>query len=148
MNTDQETGGRFAGLHAGVTDVVIRVSYEVYNELGGGFLEKVYHPALAMALRQAGLQVESEVPGPVYFRQVRIADFNADLIVEGKVILELKAVSAFDRAHEAQLLNYLRATKYEVGLLLNFGSKPHFKRFVLKSANKQIRVDPRSSAVE
>jgi GxxExxY protein len=100
-----------------------------------------------MAIRQAGLRVAAEVPVPVYFRGVQIADFRADLVVEEILLLELKAVAELDRAHEGQLLHYLRATRYEVGLLLNFGPRPQFKRFVLENGNKQIRVDPRSSAV-
>jgi len=135
-------------LHADVTDRILKTFYEVYNELGGGFLESVYHAALALALRQAGLEVMSEVAVPVHFRGVVIGDFRADLTVNGCVLLELKAVSAIDRIHEGQILHYLRATTYEVGILLNFGPRPQFKRVVLESRNKQIRVNPRSSAVE
>ncbi len=148
MNADQEqaTTG-FVGLHAEVTDRVLRVFYEVYNELGGGFLEGVYHRAMMIALLQAGLKAESEVPVPVVFRGTVVGDYRADLVVDGRVLLELKAVAGLDRAHEGQVLHYLRATNFEVALLLNFGPKPQFKRYVLENGTKQIRVNPRSSAV-
>jgi GxxExxY protein len=157
MNTDLEQATtqvghgpqtrRFGGLNADVTDIVLRVFYEVYNELGGGFLESVYHKAFAIALRQAGLAVSVEVAVPVYFRGAVVGDFRADLTVNECVLLELKAVSTLDRVHEGQILNYLRATNFETGLLLNFGPKPQFKRLVLEKENKKIRVYPRSSAV-
>jgi GxxExxY protein len=158
MKTDQEQaksydgarpkGARFGGLHAEVTDVVLKVFYEVYNELCGGFLESVYHKAFAIALRQAGLAVSAEVRVPVYFRGVSVGDFVADLTVTGCVLLELKAVSALDRVHEGQILNYLRATDFEIGLLFNFGPKPQFKRFLLDNQQKTIRVHPCESVVE
>src|SRR5271170_3114499 len=126
MNTDLErvvteigklpSGTRFAGLNADVTELVLKVFYEVYNELGGGFLESVYHKAFAIALRQAGLAVSDEVAVPVYFRGAMVGDFRADLTVNGRVLLELKAVSALDKMHEGQILNYLRATDFETGL--------------------------------
>jgi len=157
MNTDQEQAtaqdgpgnelGRFGGLHADVTDRILKVFYEVYNELGGGFLESVYHKAFAIALRQAGLAVSDEVAVPVYFRGTVVGDFRADLTVNGRVLLELKAVSALDKAHEGQILNYLRATDFETGLLLNFGPKPQFKRFLLDNQHKKIRVYPCESVV-
>jgi hypothetical protein len=78
----------------------------------------------------------------------QIGDFKADLLVDGKVLLELKAARTIDQAHEKQLLNYLRATDIEVGLLLNFGAKPQFRRLVYENERKKIRVDPRSSAAE
>jgi GxxExxY protein len=146
---DQELPSRrFGGLHADVTELVLKVFYEVYNELGGGFLESVYHKAFAMALRQAGLTVTVEEAIPVHFRGVVVGDFRADLTVNGCVLLELKAVSALDRAHEGQILNYLRATDFETGLLLNFGPRPQFKRLVLENRSKRIRVYPCLSAVE
>jgi len=149
MNADQEPkDGGFELLHADVTKRILGVFYEVYNELGGGFLESVYHAAFALALRQVGLTVAAEVATPVYFRGTLVGDFRADLTVNGSVLLELKAVSVLDKMHEAQLMNYLRATKFEVGLLFNFGPKPQFKRLVFENRNKLIRVDPRSSAVE
>ena len=149
MNTDQKSErGRFTGKHAEVTDLVLKVFYEVYNELGSGFLESVYHAALALALRQSGLQVASQVPVPVHFRGHVVGDFRADLIVNRDVLLELKALQALDRIHEAQVLNYLQATSIEVALLLNFGPKPQFKRFLLDNHQKRIRVHPCLSVVE
>jgi len=129
--------------HRELTEKIIGVFYDVYNELGHGFLESVYEEAMAIALGQAGLQVERQVPLKVIFRGEVVGDFRADVVVEGAVILELKAVSGIDPAHEAQLLNYLRATEIEVGLLMNFGPRPQFKRLVFENARKQIRVNPR-----
>ncbi len=147
MNTDKDTAKRaFAGLHSEVSDVVLRCFYGVYRELGGGFVESVYHRALAMALRDAGLNVAVEVPIQVHYRGVIVGEFKADVTVNGCVLLELKAVSGLDSAHESQILNYLRATTFEVGLLLNFGPRPQFKRFVLENGTKAIRVDPCVSA--
>ncbi len=124
---------------------MLRVFYEVYNELGNGFLESVYHSALDLALRESGIQVASQVAIPVYFRGRTVGDFRADLIVNEAVLLELKAIQSLDRTHESQVLNYLYATPLEVALLLNFGPKPEFKRFVLDNRRKNIRVHPRQS---
>jgi GxxExxY protein len=140
--------GTFRGLHAEITEKVIGVFFEVYNELGGGFLESVYQQALRVALMQAGLRVAVEVPVPVYFRGEVVGNFRADVVVDECVLLELKAISGFDGAHDAQVLHYLRATKFEVGLLLNFGPKPQFRRFILEEEKKKIRVIPRESVVE
>jgi GxxExxY protein len=158
MSADQEqtsteagqetTPNRFRLIDAGTTNRILKVFYEVYNELGGGFLESVYHKAFALALRQAGFAVSVRVPIPVRFRGVSVGDFIADITVDERVLLELKAVSALDKAHEGQILNYLRATDFETGLLLNFGPRPQFKRLVLENRNKKIRVHPRLSAVE
>ena len=148
MNTDQVRGdGRFNGKHGEITDLVLRVFYEVYNELGSGFLESVYHAAFALALKQVGLQVISQVAVPVYFRGVVVGDFRADLVINGAVFLELKALQSLERVHEAQVIHYLRATPLEVGLLFNFGPKPQFKRFLLDNQQKQIRVHPCESVV-
>jgi GxxExxY protein len=126
---------------------VLKVFYDVYNELGGGFLESVYHSALALALAEAGLLVASQVAVPVHFRGHVIGDFRADLIVNGEVLLELKALQTLDRNHEAQVLHYLRATSIEVALLLNFGPKPQFKRILLDNDQKKIREYPCESVV-
>lgn len=127
---------------------IIRVFYEVYNELGYGFLEAVYEEAFARALREAGFLVDRQVPTPIWFRGAVIGDYKADLIVNGKVLLELKAAQGIDPAHKAQLLNYLRATELEVGLLFNFGPKPHFQRFVFENNRKEIRGDSRAFAAK
>ncbi len=129
--------------HSGLTEKIIGVFFDVYNELGPGFLESVYEASVEIALDDAGLRVERQVPIPVWFRGRNVGDFRADLLIDGSVILELKAARTLESAHEAQLLNYLRATSIEVGLLLNFGPKPEFKRFVFDNARKHIRVHPR-----
>ncbi|HWF03847.1 MAG TPA: GxxExxY protein [Candidatus Angelobacter sp.] len=101
--------------HAELTETIIGVFYEVYNELGFGFLESVYRRSLHMALREKGLSVEAEIPVPVFFRGVNVGDFRADLVVNSCILLELKTSDAIIVAHEAQLLNYLRATSLELG---------------------------------
>ena len=137
----------FRGLHAEVTEKILGVFFEVYNELGGGFLETVYQQALRIALVQAGLRVAVEVPVPVYFRGEVVGNFRADMVVNDCVLLELKAVSVLEGAHEGQVLHYLRATTLEVGMLLNFGPKPQFKRFILENDKKRIRALPCEAAV-
>ena len=138
-----------AGLkYSELTQKIIGVFYDVYNELGHGFLESTYAEALVMALQDSGLNAAREIPVPVWFRGRRVGQYYADLIVEGVVLLELKAARTIDEAHEKQLLNYLRATQIEVGLLLNFGLKPQFRRLVYENERKGIRVDPRVSAAE
>ena len=123
--------------HGLITDQILRVFYEVYNELGHGFLESVYHRSLILALESVGLNVCSRVPIPVWFRGTRVGRFEADILVEKCVLLELKAVRTLDSSHRAQLMNYLRATEIEVGLLLNFGEKPEFKRVIFDNLKKQ-----------
>jgi len=127
------------------TDIILKSFYEVYNELGDGFLESVYENALYIVLTGYGLCVERQKDISVFFRGTRIGDFKEDLIVDEKVIIELKAVRALDSAHEAQLINYLKATNIEVGLLLNFGRKPEFKRFVYDNKRKNISDNLRKS---
>jgi GxxExxY protein len=125
--------------HGLITDKILAVFYEVYNELGYGFLESVYHRSLVLALKSVGLNVSSKVPIPVWFRGTRVGRFEADILVEGCVLLELKAARMLDSSHRAQLLNYLRATEIEVGLLLNFGEKPEFKKVIFDNLKKQTR---------
>ena len=135
-------------LHADLTDKIIGVYYDVYNEIGHGFLESVYSNCMMVAFKSEGLMVQREIAIPVFFRGVDVGQFKADLVIEGCVLLELKAVQNLDRSHEAQVMNYLRGTTLEVGLLLNFGgSKPQFRRFAFANENKKIRVHPRVSAV-
>lgn len=122
--------------HEALTKKIIGLFYDVYNELGNGFLEKVYENALAYELREAGYHVEQQYPIVVRYRGEVVGEYYADLVVDQKVILELKAVSKPIAQHEAQLLNYLKATPYEVGLLLNFGGKPTFKRRAFSNRNK------------
>lgn len=127
-------------IHKHLTQRIIGVFYEVYNELGCGFLESVYEEAVALAIRQAGLNVQKQFPVNVRFRGSVVGEFRADLLVENSVFVELKAARCLDTAHEAQLLNYLRATEIEVGLLLNFGPKPEFKRLVYENSRKNERA--------
>lgn len=115
--------------HKDVTETILHAFYKiVYPQLGYGFLEKVYENAMAVALTSMGLKVEPQVEILVYFQNQVVGEYFADLVVNEAVIVELKAASRLSPEHEAQLLNYLRATPYEVGLLLNFGPKPDFKR--------------------
>lgn len=148
MNTNQKlVKGSFAGRHSATTDRVLKTFYEVYNELGSGFLESVYHSTLIVALTEQGLDVASQVLIPVYYRGRTVGEFRADIIVNNEVLLELKAAQMLDRVHEAQVLNYLKATTIEVALLLNFGPKPHFRRILLDNDQKKIRVNPCESMV-
>jgi GxxExxY protein len=104
--------------------------YEVNRELGYGFLEKVYEAALLIELRAIGLKADRQVPVPVTYKANVVGEYLADIIVEGKVILELKSIDCLDKVHEAQLLNYLKATGLPVGLLVNFTfPKAQIKRF-------------------
>jgi GxxExxY protein len=128
--------------HADLTDKVIGVFYDVYNELGYGFLESVYQAAMFVALRETGLNVRRQVGIPVWFRGSMVGDFRADLLVEDTVLLELKSARALERAHEAPLLHYLKSTQIEVGLLLNFGQRPQFRRLLFDNARKKIRGNP------
>ncbi len=122
-----------------ITEKIIKCFYEVYNELGYGFLESVYKQALTIVLKGYGLYVERQKEILVHFRGGVIGEFRADLIVNEKVIVEIKAIANIIPAHEAQLINYLRATNKEVGLLLNFREKPQFKRFIYDNIRKNPR---------
>jgi len=119
--------------HNEITEKILKGFYEVYNELGRGFLESVYENALTLLLREYGLSVKTQEELNVRFHGQLVGVFRADMIVEGKVLLELKAVRSLDAVHEAQLLNYLKATGIEIGLLLNFGNTPEFKRRVFNT---------------
>jgi GxxExxY protein len=133
-------------LHADLTRRVLRAFHDVHWELGCGFLEQVYVRALSVAFSDAGLGYERELMIPVLFRSRPIAQFRADFLVERRVLVEVKAQRDIEPAHVAQLLNYLRATEVEVGLLLNFAVRPQFRRLVFDSARKTLRVPPRTSA--
>ena len=126
--------------HEEVTEKIIGVFYDVYNELGHGFLEAVYREAMLVALRQAGLEVEKEVLLPVYFRGVTVGEYRADLVVDKKVIVELKTARAIDATHEAQTLHYLKSTDMEIALLFNFGVKAQFRRLIFSNQNKKART--------
>jgi GxxExxY protein len=123
-------------LHEELTDVIIKTFYEVYNELGYGFLEKVYQNSLYLELKNKGYNVEAQKKINVYYKGTEVGEYFADLIVENAVILELKAAEGIVKDFENQILNYLRATDCEVGLLLNFGKKPEFKRKIYENNRK------------
>lgn len=114
--------------HKELTSKIINCFYNVYNELGYGFLEKVYENALKIELESNGLYVEKQKPISVFYKNKIVGEYFADLIVENKVILELKAAEVLCEEHEFQLINYLKATNIEIGLLLNFGKKPQISR--------------------
>lgn len=119
--------------HRSLTEAVIGCAFEVINELGAGFLESVYEKALLVALRQKGLSAEAQHPIRVLFRGEPVGEFFADLLVEDKVLVELKAVKALAPEHHAQVINYLNATGIEVGLLINFGNPSlEFRRLTRK----------------
>lgn len=123
--------------HEELTQQIIKAFYTVYNTLGYGFLENVYQNALVLELRKMGLHVTAQQPIKVYYDQQVVGEYFADLVVEECIIVELKAVNAFLTEHEAQLLNYLNATRYEVGLLFNFGPKPQVKRKIFDNERKR-----------
>lgn len=122
--------------HSDLTDQILSAFYAVYNVLGYGFAERVYHEAMAIELRRLGMAVASEKPLPVHYRGILVGDFAADLVVDDAVLLELKAVRQIADEHRAQILNYLRASRYEVGLLLNFGPQAQFERKVFDNEHK------------
>lgn len=131
--------------HADVTEKIIGIFYDVYNELGYGFLECIYEESLTIALHQAGLTANRQIPLPVWFRGHKVGEFRADVLVENCVLLELKAARSLDAAHEAQLLHYLKSTEVEIGMLLNFGTRPQFRRLIFDNDRKKIRENPRRS---
>ena len=117
-------------LHEQLTSAIIKCCFEVSNELGAGFIESVYEKALFIALKQKNLKVACQVPLKVNFRGLSVGEFRADLLVEDKILMELKAVSGLTKEHMAQILNYLKATEIEVGLMVNFGNpKLEYRRF-------------------
>jgi GxxExxY protein len=122
--------------HSEITSLLIKAFYNVYNQLGYGFLEKVYENALLIELRKLGLECIPQFPIEVYYDTYKVGFYIADITVNNCVIIEIKAAAAICEEHEAQLTNYLRATDIEVGMLLNFGKKAEFKRKVFSSEYK------------
>jgi GxxExxY protein len=137
MNTENtvESGGR-EFRHLEITRRIVGVFFEVYGELGYGFLESVYRAAMTMALREAGITTEAELELQARFRGRSIGAFRADLLVERAVLVELKAARGIDSGHIAQLLNYLRCTALETGLILNFGPRPQIRRLIFTNDRK------------
>jgi GxxExxY protein len=115
-----------------LTKRILKSAFAVHNSLGAGFLERVYANALAVELRASGAPLKQEVPFKIRYRDEVVGDYVADMVVDGRVLLELKACAALDSVHLAQILNYLRASKIRVGLLLNFGRpKLEYRRVIL-----------------
>jgi GxxExxY protein len=111
-----------------LTQAVIGAAYKVHNNLGSGFLENIYEKAMVIELQQMNIVVERQYPISVFYNGEEIGDYYADLFVDGRLIVELKAVENLSLAHEKQLVNYLAATKTDIGLLINFGSSVQVKR--------------------
>ena len=122
--------------HSDITDKIIKAFYNVYNQLGYGFLEKVYEHAMLLELSKIGLGCQNQFPIKVYYDNKEVGDYYADILVENVVVVELKAAENLCPEHECQLINYLKATDLEVGLLLNFGKEPQLKRKVLTNEFK------------
>ncbi len=117
-----------------ITEKIIKEAFYVYNQLGSGFLEKVYENALILRLKKMFPNIQSQYPIKIFFEEELIGEYIADIVVESKVIIEIKAIKKLLPIHEVQLVNYLKATKMEVGLLLNFGDKMEIKRKVYSSS--------------
>lgn len=122
-----------------VSAAVLGCFFDVYNELGPGFLESVYENSLAVALKESGHDVSQQAALTVWFRGRPVGDFRADLIVDSSLVVEVKSVAKLHPVHEVQLVNYLKASRIEAGLLLNFGPRPQFKRRVLTLAGSDQR---------
>jgi GxxExxY protein len=131
MNTEQQNFK-----HSELTEKIINIFYKVYNRLGYGFLEKVYENALMIEFRKQSIPAVSQSPVKVLYEGSIIGEYFADILVDNKVIVEIKATKYLVKENEAQLLNYLKATDSEVGLLLNFGPKPEIKRKAFDNTNK------------
>ncbi|MDI6032628.1 GxxExxY protein [Flavobacterium sp. LB2P84] len=123
-------------LHKELSESILKVFYDVYNELGYGFLEKVYQNAMYLELKSQGFKVEPQKQIKVYYKNELVGDFFADLLINDLIILELKACDSLVKAHYVQTLNYLKATNIEIGLLLNFGERPEIKRLIFTNNRK------------
>ena len=128
--------GKFEGKHSELTGKILGAFFQVHKELGYGFKEKVYENALVILLNEMGLKVEPQVDLHVYFHGQMVGEYTADLIVNDVVLLELKAADKIVEDHAAQLLNYLKATNIEIGLVLNFGPTAEFRRKVYDNERK------------
>lgn len=128
-------------LYSETTNKIIEAFYIVYNTLGYGFLEKVYENSMIIKLKQYGFNVEKQKKIKVYFEGDIVGEYFVDLVVNNKIILELKATETLCDEHKYQLINYLKATSMEVGLLLNFGKKPEFKRVIFSNKRKVKKAD-------
>jgi GxxExxY protein len=126
--------------HSHITDLIIKAFFTVYNKLGYGFLEKVYENAMLIELRKLGLNVINQKGIKVYYDEFQVGYYSADLLVEESVIVELKAGELLCEENEAQLVNYLKATNIEVGLLMNFGKTAQFKRKIFDNDYKKVKL--------
>lgn len=126
-------------LHKNLSETILKIYFEVYNELGYGFLEKVYQNAMYLELKSQGYKVEAQKQIKVYYKSQLVGDYFADLLIEDSIILELKACGCLLDEHKDQLLNYLKATDVEIGLLLNFGTTPEFKRSIYSNDRKKLK---------
>lgn len=133
-------------MHSDITEKIIKSFFNVYNELGYGFLEKVYERAMMIELNDMGLERKRQQAVEVKYKNQNVGDYFPDIIVEGNVIIELKAVKTIIKEHEIQLVNYLKATNIEVGLILNFGPEPKITRRVLTKEYKKNHNNQRKSA--
>lgn len=124
--------------HSDITELIIKAFYNVYNRLGYGFLERVYENSMMIELRRLGLECIAQSPIHVFYDDVKVGFYIADIIVNDCIIIEVKAAESLCEEHEAQLTNYLRATDIEVGMLLNFGKKASFKRKVFSAEYKNL----------
>ena len=125
-------------LHQELTQRIIKCSYEVYKRLGYGFLEKVYERAMMIELELDGLIAQNQIPVKVFYRDTVVGDFNADILVENRIILEKKAAAMIVSENECQLINYLKSTEIEVGLLMNFGKKAEVRRKIFTNDRKNF----------
>jgi len=125
--------------HQDLTEKLIGIFFNMYNELGHGFLESVYEQAFSVSLAESGIFFQRQIAVPLWFHGQKIGDFRADLLVDGKVSVELKTGRDMDASWEKQILNYLRATEIEVGLLFNFGPTAQFRRYVFENGKKNQR---------
>jgi GxxExxY protein len=124
-------------LHGEITEGIINAYYDVYNAMGYGFLEKVYQNSMYLELKQRGFEVEAQRQIKVFYKGVNVGEYYADLLVNSAVIVELKAIEWLIPENGLQLMNYLRATEIELGLLLNFGKKPEFERIIFTNDRKK-----------
>lgn len=132
MNTDQQPPSRSILIEGDLTEKILGATFKVLNTLGAGFLEKVYENALSIELRRGGLPVEHQKAFSIKYGGAVVGEYQADLVVAGRVIVECKAVSNLDSVHEAQLMNYLKASGLHVGLLINFCQpKLQYRRLVV-----------------
>ncbi|MFW5756680.1 MAG: GxxExxY protein [Tangfeifania sp.] len=126
--------------HQKLTEDIKNVFYHVYNELGYGFLEKVYQNSMFFELKSRGFFVEAQKQINVYFKGIQVGEYYADLVIDNLIIVELKAAEVIAPEHEYQLINYLRGTEMEVGLLFNFGKNPEFRRKIFDNDKKKLPI--------